>query len=201
MPVCFRTNTIFNNTDDAFMKLTGPVFVNQNDLSIYYGITKFFVILLLLCCLVGYPLCFARVRQLNLKDKALAVEVKMLFALILMLIANLLYIGYFIFWELISRLYSKSSFFAEWSLYLIIDFYDMNSPYGILLTSSLVRRSVLPFSLFRQQNAVVPLIGNLRQREDRAVPLVENMQKLSSSQNLEPPPLFKPKVNELSSIS
>jgi len=43
-------------------------------------------------------LCFARVRKLNLKDKVLAVEVKMLFALILMLIANLLYIGYFIFW-------------------------------------------------------------------------------------------------------
>jgi len=66
--------------------------------NIYYGITKFFVVLLLLCCLIGYPLCFARVRKLNLKDKVLAVEVKMLFALILMLIANLLYIGYFIFW-------------------------------------------------------------------------------------------------------
>jgi len=80
----------------------------------------------------------------------------------------------------------------------------MNSPYGILLTSSLVRRSVLPFKLFQNQNAIVPLIGNLRQRQDnRQVPLVENMQRISSSQNLEPPPsLVEPQAaTTLSSIS
>jgi len=80
----------------------------------------------------------------------------------------------------------------------------MNSPYGILLTSSLVRRSVLPFKLFQNQTAIVPLIGNLRQHQDnRQVPLVENMQRISSSQNLEPhPSLVEPQAaTTLSSIS
>jgi len=36
MPVCFRTNIVLNNTEndenESLVKLTGPVFVNQNDL-------------------------------------------------------------------------------------------------------------------------------------------------------------------------
>lgn len=93
---------------------------------------------------------------------------------------------------MISRLYSQSSFFTEWSLYLIIDFYDMNSPYGILLTSKLVRRSVLPLCLFNQQNMVIPLVGGaLRPNENNQalniiqLPLVENMQKNTSSNNIQ----------------
>ena len=64
----------------------------------YYGLTKGFVVLLLVACLSGYPLCFARVRRMNLLDKSQAVEVKMLYALALLLVANLLYTAYFIVW-------------------------------------------------------------------------------------------------------
>jgi hypothetical protein len=61
-------------------------------------ITKCFVVLLLIACLTGYPLCFARVRRMNMLDNSQAIEVKMLYALALLLVANLLYAAYFITW-------------------------------------------------------------------------------------------------------
>jgi hypothetical protein len=58
--------------------------------------------------------------------------------------------------EILAHLNPQLSLYAEWSLYLIIDFYDMNSPYGLLLTSKLVRQSIFPFRFFRRENAILP---------------------------------------------
>jgi hypothetical protein len=57
--------------------------------------------------------------------------------------------------EILIRVHPPFKDYAEWSLYLIIDFYDMNSPYGLLLTSKLIRQSIFPFCLFRRENNTI----------------------------------------------
>lgn len=54
---------------------------------------------MLVFCVIGYPAMFWRVRNVQMtQDRERAVEVRMLYALILLLIANLLYSAYLITW-------------------------------------------------------------------------------------------------------
>ncbi|KAL3097959.1 hypothetical protein niasHS_000341 [Heterodera schachtii] len=145
--VCFRLSEVRTQFGKAQHKTVGPVFMEISTQQIYYNITKMFAICHLAFLLFAYPLMCRRIRRMNLKQRSHRVEVRMCYAIILLSIANLLFAIYLITWEILSRGHAELSPIAEWILLMIVDFYDLNSPYGLIITSKIIRKYTLPFCL------------------------------------------------------
>uniref|UniRef100_A0A914H5E9 Glutathione synthetase n=1 Tax=Globodera rostochiensis TaxID=31243 RepID=A0A914H5E9_GLORO len=145
-PVCFRSSEM-RGIGTLTKMTTGPVFMNISALVVYYNITKVFAISHLAFLLIAYPMMCRKIRHINIKQRSQAVEIRMFYALILLSIANFLFAVYLITWDILSRRHNELAPIAEWTLYIIVDFYDMNSPYGLLITSKVVRKYSLPFCL------------------------------------------------------
>uniref|UniRef100_A0A183BRL7 Glutathione synthase n=1 Tax=Globodera pallida TaxID=36090 RepID=A0A183BRL7_GLOPA len=100
-----------------------------------------------------------KIRHINIKQRSQAVEIRMFYALILLSIANFLFAVYLITWDILSRRHNELAPIAEWTLYIIIDFYDMNSPYGLLITSKVVRKNFCSREYLATQKKVQQLLA------------------------------------------
>jgi len=66
-------------------------------------------------------------------------EIKMLYTLISLLVANILYICFLLTRDYLTSIYAEYGRFSEWSLYVLADIYDLHNPYNLLVTSKKIR--------------------------------------------------------------
>ncbi|KAF7636848.1 hypothetical protein Mgra_00003792 [Meloidogyne graminicola] len=154
LPVQISPSIIITSTGNI-TKYTGPVFKNPSDSALYGWIWKGHIYILLGICFFCYIPMFIKIRKYDLKDqtKKKQYEIKMLYTLISLLIANFFYICFLISRDYLTAIYTDYGRFSEWSLYILADIYDLHNPYNLLVTSKKVRWSSFPFFLFKKQTS------------------------------------------------
>uniref|UniRef100_A0A915E525 G-protein coupled receptors family 1 profile domain-containing protein n=1 Tax=Ditylenchus dipsaci TaxID=166011 RepID=A0A915E525_9BILA len=85
----------------------------------------------------------------------MAMEVKMFYSVLVLLVANLFYTCYFL--ASLANLCPliDSGKLSEWSLYILADIYDLHNPIGLLITSGEIRRAAFPFCLFSKKDELI----------------------------------------------
>ncbi|CAK5087954.1 unnamed protein product [Meloidogyne enterolobii] len=84
---------------------------------------------------------FYKISRFDMKDqtKKKQYEIKMLYTLISLLIANIFYICFLLTRDYLTSIYAEYGRFSEWSLYVLADIYDLHNPYNLLVTSKKIR--------------------------------------------------------------
>uniref|UniRef100_A0A1I8B2Y0 7TM_GPCR_Srx domain-containing protein n=1 Tax=Meloidogyne hapla TaxID=6305 RepID=A0A1I8B2Y0_MELHA len=96
---------------------------------------------------------FIKIWNFDMKDetKKKQYEIKMLYTLISLLIANILYIIFLLTRDYLTSIYAEYGRFSEWSLYILADIYDLHNPYNLLVTSKKIRWGSYPLFFFKRK--------------------------------------------------
>nr|CAD2175787.1 unnamed protein product [Meloidogyne enterolobii] len=167
IPIKISPSIIVTETGNI-TKYTGPVFANSSD-SVFYGwIWKGHIYILLGICFFCYIPMFYKISRLDMKDqtKKKQYEIKMLYTLISLLVANILYICFLLTRDYLTSIYAEYGRFSEWSLYVLADIYDLHNPYNLLVTSKKIRWGSYPLFFFKQKTIQLTPIQILNKEEN-----------------------------------
>ncbi|KAI1717421.1 serpentine type 7TM GPCR chemoreceptor srv domain-containing protein [Ditylenchus destructor] len=179
----FSVISITGEGGENITKITGPVFQSPYIRDVYNTAWKVHIYLILLTCVVCYTIMFWKIRRLDLRDrnKKMAVEVRMFYTLLVLLIANVFYTIYFLTRDTLEHIFLDSGKYSEWSLYLLGDIYNMHNPYGLLITSREISRSVFPFKYFRWGKKKVATVAIVKSNNNCLTGQINTSSKNSSN--------------------
>ncbi|KAI1729680.1 serpentine type 7TM GPCR chemoreceptor srv domain-containing protein [Ditylenchus destructor] len=154
----FSVTSIIGEGGENITKITGPVFQNPYIRDVYNTAWKVHIYLILLTCTICYTIMFWKIRRLDLRNRNKKMAVE------------------------------DFGKYSEWSLYLLGDIYDLHNPYGLLITSREIRRSVFPFKYFRWGTKKVTTVAIIKSNNNCLTQQINTSSKNSSNSGNEKVP-------------
>uniref|UniRef100_A0A915DK98 Uncharacterized protein n=1 Tax=Ditylenchus dipsaci TaxID=166011 RepID=A0A915DK98_9BILA len=124
---------------------------------VYNDVWRLHIYTILAVCVFCYFCMFLRIRKLDVlsKNEKMAMELKMFYSVLVLLVANIFYTCYFLARDTLEQTYKEFGKLSEWSLYILADIYDLHNPIGLLITSSEIRQAAFPFCFLSRNNVQI----------------------------------------------